>query len=112
MRAMCRHLAAFLLLAAAIATRAEEGGVGHYAPGSFASFVDVLPGDPSVGVFNYFVYYNGSANASHPIPIAGQIALNVDATSYADSPGVFWVTPLKILGANYAPGVTLPFVWN
>ena len=44
--------------------RAEEGGTGHYAPGSFASFVDVLPGDPSVGVFNYFLYYDGSANVS------------------------------------------------
>ena len=68
------------------AASAEEGGVGHYAPGSFASFVDVLPGKPSIGAFNYFTYYNGSASANRQFPIAGQIALNVDATSYADSP--------------------------
>ena len=36
----------------------------------------------------------------------------MDATSYADSLGAFWVTPFKILGANYAPGVAIPFVWN
>ena len=36
-------LVAFALLAGVLAARAEEGGVGHYAPGSFASFVDVLP---------------------------------------------------------------------
>ena len=68
---------------------AEEGGFGAYAPGSFASFVDVLPGEPSVGAFNYFAYYNGNASANRQFPIAGQTALNVDATSYADSPGAF-----------------------
>jgi hypothetical protein len=92
--------------------RAEEGGAGHYAPGSFASFIDVVPSDPGVAVFNYFVYYNGNANASRQIPIAGQLALNVDATSYADSFGGFWVTPYKIFGGTYAPGVAIPLVWN
>jgi hypothetical protein len=29
-----------------VTVRAEEGGAGHYAPGSFASFDDVLPGEP------------------------------------------------------------------
>jgi hypothetical protein len=112
MRATYRLLAGFLLLAVAFAARAEEGGVGHYSPGSFASFIDVLPGEPGVGVFNYFAYYNGSAGASRQFPIGGQIAANVDATSYADSPGLFWVTPLKIFGAYYAPGVAIPFVWT
>ncbi len=112
MKSNYRHLTGLLLLAIAIAARAEEGGVGHYAPGSFASFVDVPPGDPSLGVFNYFVYYNGNANVSHPFPIGGQIALNVDATSYADSFGAFWSTPLELLGARYSPGVASPYFWN
>ena len=113
MRSTFRFLAVFLVLAVALAARAEEGGFGHYAPGSFASFVDVLPGEPAVGVFNYFAYYNGNSDAtSRQIPIAGQLALNVDAISYADSPGVFWVTPLNIFGANYAPGIAIPFVWT
>jgi hypothetical protein len=105
-------LAGFLLLSIALAARAEEGGMGAYAPGSFASFVDVLPGEPAVGVFNYFAYYNGDAAASRKFPIAGQAAFDVSATSYADSPGVFWVTPLTLFGANYAPGVAIPFVWT
>ena len=95
-----------------ITVRAEEGGAGHYAPGSFASFVDVLPDKPSVGVFDYFTYYNGNASVSRPIPIAGKIALNVEATAYADTIGGFWVTPLTIFGGNYSPGVAVPFVWN
>jgi hypothetical protein len=99
-------------LAVAIAARAEEGGFGHYAPGSFASFIDVLPGKPSLGAFNYFTYYNGSVGISRQFEIAGRIAANVSTTSYADSLGAFWVTPLKILSAYYAPGVALPFVWT
>jgi hypothetical protein len=108
-------IAAALVGALALATtvaRADEGGAGHYAPGSFASFIDVLPDKPGLGVFNYFTYYNGDANASRPIPIAGQIAANVSATAYAETIGAFWVTPLKIFGGNYAPGVAVPFVWN
>ena len=111
-KSVCRLVACLIVLAVPCAAFAEEGGSGHYAPGSFASFVDVLPGQPSIGAFNYFTYYNGSATIDRQFPIAGQIALNVDATSYADSFGAFWVTPLKILGAYYAPGVSLPFVWT
>ena len=111
-RGVSHFLAGFLALAIVIAARAEEGGFGHYAPGSFASFIDVLPGEPSIAAFNYFVFYNGSGNADRQFPIAGQIARNVDATTYADSFGAFWITPLKILGAYYAPGVSFPFVWT
>jgi hypothetical protein len=107
MKTASRYFAGLLVLAVVITARAEEGGVGAYTPGSFASFADVLPSQPGFGAFNYFTYYNGSAG--HALPIAGQTALNVKATAYADSPGVFWVTPLKILGANYAPGFALPF---
>jgi hypothetical protein len=92
--------------------QAAEGGTTAYVPGSFASFMDALPSKPAFAVFNYFAYYNGSANASRSFPIAGQIGLNVKATSYADSPGAFWVTPLELLGGHYAVGVAIPIVWN
>jgi len=101
-----------VVLASPLATPAEEGGVGHYAPGSFASFIDVLPGEPAVAVFNYFTYYDGSAGASRQFPIAGQVAVNLKATSYVETPGAFWVTPLTVLGAHYALGVAIPFVWT
>ena len=103
-RSSLHCFAGVLLLSTVIAARAEEGGVGHYAPGSFASFVDALPGEPGVGAFNYFLCYAGSASANRQFPIAGQIALNVDATSCADSVGAFCITPLKILGANLPRG--------
>ena len=95
-----------------IAARAEEGGSAITRPARLRPSSTCCRVEPSIGAFNYFTYYNGSGNASRQFPIAGQIALNVDATSYANSFGAFWVTPLKILGAYYAPGVAFPFVWT
>jgi hypothetical protein len=92
--------------------RAAEGGEPAYAPGSFASFMDALPAKPGFAVFNYFVYYNGNADASRQIPIAGQIGAGVEATTYANSFGGFFITPLKLLGGYYAVGVSIPIVWN
>ena len=43
MRQACHLFARFLALPVALAARAEEGGAGHYAPRSTASFADVLP---------------------------------------------------------------------
>jgi hypothetical protein len=111
-RSVCHYFTGVIVLAVVIAARSEEGGAGHYAPGSFASFIDTLPGTPSLSVFNYFTYYNGSAGAGRQLEIAGLVAANVSATSYADALGAFWVTPLKILGAYYVPGISLPFVWT
>jgi len=101
-----------LVLASPLVPSAEEGGTSHYAPGSFASFIDVLPDHPGLGVFNYFTYYNGSAGASRQFPLGGQIGANVKATASVETPGAFWVTPVKFLGANYAMGIALPFVWT
>ena len=49
MKPVSRFVACLIVLAIPCAAFAEEGGAGHYAPGSFASFVDVLPGQPAVG---------------------------------------------------------------
>jgi hypothetical protein len=92
--------------------QAAEGGIAAYAPGSFASFIDALAPKPGFAVFNYFAYYNGSADVSHSFPIAGQIGANVSATTYVDSPGAFWITPLHFLGGYYAVGVSIPITWN
>jgi hypothetical protein len=107
----CSFLACFAVLAIPGTARAAEGGSTHYAPGSFASFVDVLPSEPGFAAFNYFTYYSGDASGSRQIPIAGEVALNADATYYVESLGGFWITPLEVLGANYAVGAAIPFVW-
>lgn len=70
MRGVIRLLAGLTILTVAIAARAEEGGSGHYAPGAFASFADVLPGQPGIVAFNYFTHYDGTGDLDHQFPIA------------------------------------------
>jgi len=108
---VCHLVAALIVLAIPGAAPAAEGGSTHYVPGSFASFIDVLPGEPGFAAFNYFTFYRGDAGVNSQLPIAGQVGLDAHATYYVDSPGGFWVTPLKVLGANYAVGAAIPFVW-
>ena len=101
-----------LLLALSHDVRAEEGGVGAYAPGSFASSMDALPTKPGFALFNYFTFYNGKAGVSRTLPIAGQVSANVEATIYVDTVGGFWITPLTLLGGHFAVGVAIPLMWN
>jgi hypothetical protein len=109
-RLSCLALVVLILVAPRL--QAAEGGIAAYAPGSFASFIDALAPKPGFAVFNYFAYYHGSADVSRSFPIAGQIGASVKATTYVDSPGAFWITPLELLGGHYAVGVSIPITWN
>ena len=60
---------------------AEEGGSGHYLPGSMASFVDGVPLKETFIVRANVVNYNGTISAKKPIPIGGRTTLGADATS-------------------------------
>lgn len=98
-------------MGAALATPAEEGGSGHYMPGAAASFIDALPGRPGLAVFDFFTWYDGSAGASRQLPVAGMTAAGLDATAYANSVGLIYESPLRLLGGSYAGGVVVPYVW-
>jgi len=91
--------------------RAEEGGSGHYMSGAAASFADALPGRPSLALVNYFTYYGASANAGRPLPVGGLLTAGIDATAYADTLGLIYESPLRLLGGNYAGGIAVPYVW-
>lgn len=90
-------------------SRAEEGGSGHYAPGTTADFIDTLPGKPALVIADAFTYYEG--NASPPIDFAGNPTANARATLYADSLFALYETPLRVLGGNYAVATVVPYVW-
>ena len=98
-------------LALAATSRAEEGGAGHYMPGTTASFIDALPGYPAFAVENVFTFYGASVSGSVALPVGGRTTLGLDATAYADSLVAFYETPLRLLGGNYAAGLALPYVW-
>ena len=92
---------------------AEEGGSGHYQPGTTASFIDMLP-DRETSTFVYanaFLYYDGSAGASRDLELGGQVAANVESTFYADTSIFLFQAPWTLLGGQYAAAVAVPYVW-
>ena len=93
---------------APVALRAEEGGSGHYSPGAAASFIDALPGYPSIAVVNYFTYYDGSVGGSRTLTLGGNLAADVKASVYVDTVGAIYETPLRLLGGDYAAGLVIP----
>ena len=56
---------------------AEEGGSGHYFPGSMSDFTDTVPPTPTFIVRYNQIYYSGAVGANKPIPIAGTTALGL-----------------------------------
>jgi len=100
----------FLVLLPGLAM-AEEGGSGHYLPGSMASFIDGVPLKEAFLLRVNIVYYNGSIGADKPLPIAGQTTLGADASSWGFGLTVLWRPPLD-LGErwSYAMSATTPYL--
>jgi hypothetical protein len=90
---------------------AEEGGSGHYMPGSMSSFIDGVPTDPTFIARLNYLYYNGDTNINRSIPIAGMTALDVNAKSNAFGLTLLWA-PDWDLGEkwSYAMSATIPWV--
>ena len=90
---------------------AEEGGSGHYLPGSMSSFVDGVPLKETFIVRANVVNYNGNINASKPLPIGGRTTLGADATSWAYGLSLLWRPPVEIgKDWSYAMSATIPYV--
>jgi hypothetical protein len=90
--------------------RAEEGGTGHYLPGSIASFVDAVPPTPTFVARLNGIYYDGSSGGA--LPIAGLAPVNVEAQSYAAGLTLLWRPKLELApGLSYAMSTTVPYVW-
>jgi hypothetical protein len=111
------HCLAALSLAAALgagvgAAHAEEGGSGHYLPGSMASFADAVAPKETFVLRGNLVNYSGSVGKTQPLPIAGVTALGAEAKSTALGLTAFWRPPIEFgEGWSYAMSATLPFVW-
>ena len=93
-------------------TLAEEGGSGHYVPGSMASFVDAVPPAETFVVRYNYLNYDGSFSKEQPLPIAGLNAVGVDAKSQAHGLTMLWRPPVELgTGLSYALSATIPYVW-
>ena len=101
-----------ILMLASFTALAEEGGSGHYVPGSMASFVDSVPLKEAFIVRYNLLYYNGSVSANVPLPIGGQSTLGAAATSWAHGVTLVWRPPVDLGDRwSYALSATVPFVW-
>lgn len=91
--------------------RAEEGGSGHYLPGSMSSFIDGVPLTETFLLRLNVVRYKGSSDVGKTLPFAGVGALGVEATSWAYGLTALWRPPVE-LGErwSYAMSATVPFV--
>ena len=104
-------IAIMALVFIAAITHAEEGGSGHYMPGSMASFVDGVPAEPTFIARLNYLHYSGGTNIDRSIPIAGMTALDVDAESDAYGLTLLWA-PDWDMGSKwqYAMSATIPCV--
>ncbi len=100
-----------VLLVLTTSAYAEEGGSGHYMPGSMASFVDGVPSEPAFVARLNVVAYDGSVDAGRTLPIAGVVAADVDAKSTAIGATFLWA-PDWDLGERwtFAMSATIPVV--
>ena len=90
---------------------AEEGGSGHYFPGSMASFVDgVPPSETFLARFNG-IYYDGSVAVDKAIPLGGLTAIGAEAKTVGAGLTVLWRPPVD-LGErwSYAMSTTIPLL--
>jgi hypothetical protein len=100
-----------VLVLCALLTQAEEGGSGHYFPGSMASFMDGVSATETKILRLNVIGYEGRYDGDVPVPIAGLAALDVDVESFAVGLTGFWRPSFEI-GENwsYAVSMTVPYV--
>ena len=100
-----------ILLVGVASVYAEEGGSGHYMPGSMASFMDGVPGDPTFILRLNYIGYSGETDINRSIPIAGMTALGVEADSSAYGLTALWAPDWNFSeNWSYAMSATLPWV--
>ena len=77
-------------------TMAEEGGSGHYLPGSMASFIDGVPLTETIIMRANIIHYHGSVGSTKPLPIVGHTTLGADASTWGVGLTVLWRPPLDL----------------
>lgn len=91
---------------------AEEGGGGHYAPGSVATIADLMPTQAGWVINPMYLYFDGDALASLNVPVAGLTTLNIDAVSQSFILGGTYTFREKLWDAWFSVGAYLPYMWT
>lgn len=92
---------------------ATQTGATHYISGEFADFATTVPTKPGWVLGNFTLNYNdGDFNASKGLPFGRLIAFNATVNMTAEVPLIMYAYPVDWLGATWASGVGVPFVWT
>lgn len=95
----------------ALPAMAEEGGSGHYTPGSIASFMDGVSPTPALITRINILNYRGGVDKDVALPIGGLTALGANAQSWGYGFTMFWRPKVEIgEGWSYAMSTTIPYV--
>ena len=90
---------------------AEEGGSGHYMPGSMASFIDSVPPAPAFLARLNVMNYDGSTSPNIKLPIGGMLATGVNAKIMGYGLTMVWRPDIDLgEGWSYAMSTTIPLV--
>ena len=90
---------------------AEEGGSGHYVPGSMASFADAVPPAETFVARVNLLYYEGDVSLSRPLPFAGLTTVGASVDSWAYGLTLLWRPPVAFGDKiSYAMSATIPYV--
>jgi len=99
-----------LYLQIPVTVSAEEGGAGHYLPGSAATLVDVAPSESGWVIQPLFLFYDAEFDGSRTLPVGGVVSTGLDVSVSSFTIGVIHSFETKVMGATYSAGVYLPFV--
>lgn len=91
---------------------AEEGGSGHYFPGSMSSFVDGVPPQETAIVRLNLLTYDGDVGANRKVPIAGLAVANANVELTAVGITALWRPPFGEFSEHwsYAAAITVPMI--
>ena len=92
-------------------SNAEEGGTGHYLPGSAATLVDVAPSQSGWVIQPLYLYYDAEFDGTKTVPVGGLVSTGLDVRVDAITIGGVYSAETKVFGATYSAGVYVPFVW-
>jgi hypothetical protein len=113
MKSKILYLIMVCTMAFASTTRAEEGGSGHYAAGTFADFSGMPPAEPGLYLGNYFLNYgNGKFGGNKELPLGGVFAAGVTANVQAEAPLGIFAFPWQPAGFTFATGIAPSWVWT
>ena len=89
---------------------AVEAGIGRsFAGAQITPYVGVIPPEPGfITSFNYF-YIDGSIGTGKQVPIAGKLAVNLDATIKVAAASIVYIWDTRPGQWNFASVVALPF---